>query len=544
MNSYYDVIVGGSGPAGSTIATILAKNDLDVLIIEANTHPRFAIGEALLPQSSMWMWIVGEYFDVPEIQHLSDVDEVIDHVTHSCGIKHSVGFTYHEKGRPFTGEYGHQLIPPDLPFYSEGHFLREHIDHYLVQTAQEYGVEYVDETPITDVDIGEDEVTVETDRWTVEGTFYVDATGGNSVLAVKEGYREDPPELSTRSRSIFTHVEGLEPFDELISEADHPGQSKRLHEGTLHHVFDGGWMWIIPFDNFDRSDATNASVGLMLDETKYPIDESISAEEEFYRIISAFPDIERHLEPVEAIRPWIRTDRLQRASNRSSGHRHFLTNNTYGFVDPLYSNGLITTFESIFVSTNLLLEAFEEGDFSAERFDRLDELHRRQIMGADFMIEHAYKAMGDFAVWNAWTQMWLAQILFHDLYVQRHCFKYFESGRIEEFDRLLEECRPGDRAPFAPEKEAMYQAMADAIDAYVVGTTTPDAAAKLILEEMQEAEWLPKHVYDWGNADARHVDFSDPELVGTLVEWGRTDSPKHIREGLFDFELPGAPETA
>ena len=538
MNDTYDVVVGGSGMAGSTTATILANEGLDVLLIEADSHPRFTIGEALLPQSSMWMWIVGEYFGIPEVQYLSDVNSVVDEITHSCGIKHSVGFTYHERNRPFSGEHGHQLIPPNLPFYSEGHFVREHVDHYLVRTAIDYGVTYVDETRITDVEITDNQVTVVTDRGTTTAEFFVDATGSNSVLAEKLGYHENAPELETDSRAIFTHVEGLEPFDELLEDEDLPNQSNRFHDGTLHHVFDGGWMWIIPFDNFERSEATNASVGLVLDRTRYPLDESVSAGEEFYRIVSAFPDIERHLEPVEAVHPWIRTGRLQRALDRSSGHRHYLTNNTYGFVDPLYSNGLINTFESIFLATTLLLDAFEDEDFSADRFERIDELHRKQLLNADFTISSAYKAMGDFEVWNAWTQMWLGQILFHDLYIQRHCFKYFASGRLDEFDHLLEETYPGERAPFVPEKAEMYSTIGGTLDTYVADDIRAEEAAQVILDELRAAEWLPKHVYQWGDERARHVDFSEPKLVGALLEWGKTASPEHIREGLFDFDVP------
>jgi FADH2 O2-dependent halogenase len=538
MADEYDVVIGGSGIAGSTTSMILSDSGLDVLLLEAKTHPRFTIGEGLLPQSTMWLWIVGEYFDVPEIQYLSDTNKVVDHVTPSCGIKHSFGFAYHERDQSFDGDQAHQLIPPEMPFYSESHLLRKDIDHYLVQSAEDYGVDYVDETPITDVDIGDESVTVTTERGTTNGAFYVDATGSNSVLAEKKGYRNDTPELDTNSRAIFAHVEGLEPFDELIADRDHPNQSNRFHDGTLQHVFDGGWMWVIPFDNFERSESTRASVGLLLDRDAYPLDESVSAEEEFYRVIADFPDVERHLDPVEPVMPWIRTGRLQRTSSQSSGHRHYLTNSTYGFVDPLYSVGLVHTLESVFVGANLLLEAFEEGEFSADRFERLDELHRKQLVDADFLISNAYKAMGDFEVWNAWTQMGLGQILFDDAYIQRHCFKYFESGRTDEFDSLLRETRPGDEAPFVAELDNMHHTIADALDAYVAEEITPEEASRIILGELEQAEWLPDHVYGWGEEGARHVDFSDPDVAEKLLTWGKTDSPDHIREGLFDFELP------
>ena len=67
----YDVIIAGSGMYGVTMANILAKAGLDVLIIERGRHPRFALGEALLPQSAIWPFIIGERFGIPEIGHLS-----------------------------------------------------------------------------------------------------------------------------------------------------------------------------------------------------------------------------------------------------------------------------------------------------------------------------------------------------------------------------------------------------------------------------------------------------------------------------------------
>jgi len=538
LQDSYDVIVGGSGMSASTTATILGNHGLDVAMIEAGSHPRFAIGEAMLPQSSMWMWIVGQYHGIPEIQYLSDANAIVDNITSSCGIKHSIGFAYHEPGQPVSADRSHQLIPPNLPFYSESHLLRADVDHYLVETAQKYGVDYVDETAITDVDIGDNEVTVTTDRGEIDAAFYVDGTGGNSVLADQMGYREDAPELETNSRAVFTHVEGLAPFDEVIAADARPGQSNRLHDGTLHHVFDGGWMWIIPFDNFERSAATKASVGLMLDRDKHPVDDSISPAEEARRIIAEFPDIERHLATAEPVKPWTRTGRIQRSASQSAGHRHYLTNSTYGFVDPLYAIGLVNTFESVFVSTNLLLEAFEDGDFSADRFAPIDDLHHQQLIDNDRLISNAYKSMGEFRLWNAWTQMWLGGVLFHDLYIQRHCFNYLESGETAEFDSLLDETSPGADAPFAAEKADIHQTMADALDDYEVGEATAAEAAELMLAEMKGADWLPKHVYDWGNEGARHVDFANPQLVGKLIEWGKTESPDHIREDLFDFTVP------
>ena len=152
----YDVIIAGSGMYGVTMANILAKAGLDVLIIERGKHPRFALGEALLPQSAIWPFIIGERFGIPEIGHLSHADRIVDNITPSCGLKHSIGFAHHSKGAPLAADQLHQLVPPHLPFYSESHLYREEVDQFLLDSAIAYGADYVDETPILDVRINQE----------------------------------------------------------------------------------------------------------------------------------------------------------------------------------------------------------------------------------------------------------------------------------------------------------------------------------------------------------------------------------------------------
>lgn len=541
VNKNYDIIIAGSGMYGTVLGSILAKNGRSVLIIEKGQHPRFAIGEALLPQSAIWPFMIGEYFDMPEIAHLSHADRILDHITPHCGIKHSIGFAWHRKDDTHQPDHTHQLIPPHLPFYSESHLMRQDVDQYLLEVAKNYGCDYLDNTTITDVNIFDDRVAVSTHASEFRCEYYVDASGVHSILAQKMGYRNDGDDLQTHSRSIFTHVAGLPPFDQLIAES--PGQSKRLHDGTLHHVFPGGWLWVIPFDNYHRSDSKLASVGLQLDPRFFPENSDITAEEEFFSIIGEYPSIFAHLKYAEAVRPWIRTGRLQYAATESVGHRHFISNNTYGFIDPLYSNGLINTFESVFYAANLLLEAFASTDsarFDADRFKQLNDLHREQLKLADFMVANAYKAMHSFGTWNAWTQMWLGQVLFNDLWLQRACFQYFSTGNKARFQSFMNEMKPGMLAPFNAAKNDMFQAVANALHLYRWGEMDEGQTEQTMLEALKCQEWLPKHVYDWGNKNSRHVDFSKMELVGSLLQWGMADSPIHIREGLFDFELPPA----
>ena len=65
----YDVIVAGSGPAGSTAATLLAQQDHNVLIIERSRHPRFHIGESMLPLSTLVFDRLGIQWDRKKYLH-------------------------------------------------------------------------------------------------------------------------------------------------------------------------------------------------------------------------------------------------------------------------------------------------------------------------------------------------------------------------------------------------------------------------------------------------------------------------------------------
>ena len=111
--------------------------------------------------------------------------------------------------------------------------------------------------------------------------------------------------------------------------------------------------------------------------------------------------------------------------------------------------------------------------------------------------------MADFGTWNAWTQYWLAQILFGDLWLQRACFRYFEDGNTAHFDAFLDENRPGDHAPFAQDKRALLEDLGALLA--VKGNGVVDTG-EAMLQRLAEESWLPRHVFDWGAPEARNVD--------------------------------------
>lgn len=532
QNNDFDTIILGSGISGTTIASILAKQGFRVLIIEKGTHPRFAIGESMLPQTSMWMWIVGERFGIPEIQNLANPKKVRKHISSSCGVKRSVGFIYHREGEAQNPQETFQVIPPDGLFFSESHLFRQEVDEYMLNVAISYGAVYRDLTQVKEIDFREDGVTVRANNGEeYNARFLVDGSGSRSIVAQKLNLRENPTRLKTRSRTMFTHVSGLSPYAECT---EFPGQGHGWHEGTLHHVFDGGWLWIIPFDNHDASDNPLSSIGLMLDPQKFP-QKDLSPEEEFQEIIARFPSIAEQLKTATPIRKWICADQIQYSSTKSVGKRWALLSHSYGFIDPLYSRGLISTFETINALAGRLIEALKDDDFSLERFAYLDRLQAAQLDDTDELIHNAYRCMSNFELWNAWTQMWLASKMLGDTYLFRSCLKYMDSKDTSLFKQLEEDPYPGAQAPYASKLNWMISTSSFILNQVEARVITPEEGANKILKLLQEFEFLPKSVYPWGVSEARYINFN--HLFRDWINWGKTEAPSIVREKLFDFEL-------
>jgi tetracycline 7-halogenase / FADH2 O2-dependent halogenase len=529
----FDVIILGSGIAGTTLASILAKHGFSVLLLEKGTHPRFAIGESMGVLTSMWMWINGEHFGVPEIKYLSNVDTMRQYVSPNCGVKRGLGFLYHQEGASQNPNEAHAIVAPALSFISESHLFRPDVDHYMVKTAINYGVVYRDLSEVMAIDFQEDSVKVRIqDGEEYSARFLVDGAGYRSPVARMFDLREKPTRLRTDSRGIFTHVKGLRPYDTCIHREDLPGLSCGWHEGTLHHVFDGGWMWIIPFDNHEKAESPLCSIGLMLDNRKFPKTD-LSPEQEFQSIVSRFPSVANHFQGMEPVREWVSTDRIQYSSTSAVGHRYALLNHSYGFIDPLYSRGLISTFETVFFLGNRLLAALKDNDFSVDRFQAVDTVQASRIDNNDQILYNTFRSMSHFSLWNAITQLWLAKLVVDDIHLLDVCINYM-SGKSSAFvDLNNEEPCPNAKGPFSQGLKNLfdgYEAILDRVDS---GSLAAEEGANQMLSLLSQFE-LPKSVFSWGDPAARHIDLNaKPDLIKPLVFAAHQDAPQALQEGLF-----------
>jgi FADH2 O2-dependent halogenase len=530
----YDVAILGSGLGGSALAAILARQGQRVLLLEKGAHPRFAVGEAMLPQSSMLLWILGERFGVPEIQHLSNSLSIRQHVSSACGVKRTIGFLYHEEGKRQNPAKSHLLVPPATPLFSESHLFRAEIDEYMVNAAVRHGAVYRELIDICDLEIGEEGVVLRsTEGEEFRARFLIDGTGHKSLLASTLDLREEPTRLRTQSRSIFTHMTGIRPYDDTLRDGEHPGLSARWYEGTLHHIFDGGWFWVIPFDNHDDSENPLCSVGLTLDMRKHP-HRGLTAEEEFREIVARYPSIAAHFAGATAVRPWVSTGRLQYSSTQVAGDRWFLLAHAAGFVDALYSRGLISTFETIHALVGPLLAALREDDFRADRFASPALLQEALLDANDRMVDSSYQAFGHFPLWNAWIRLWLSSTLFGDLRLFRTCLKYLETRDVSHFERLEEDPLPRNARPGQNLTEDLLDAGEALLAAVEEGMISADEASRRIFEHLHLAPLPPVH--GWGDPEQHHLDFT-PDKLMRFIGWGKTEAPAELRDRMFDFNV-------
>ncbi len=400
----FDVIILGSGLGGSTLATILAKYQTRVLIIDKGVHPRFTIGEALTSHTEKLLSLLSHQYGIPELDNLSSFHKINKNLKYcGCGYKRSFGFLYHQVGKEQSAQERIQWGTGH-----DSHLFRQEIDHYMVKTALKYGAELLSQTTVSDIKIEANGIEVKLDSGEqLTANYLVDASGYNSILAKKFNLREKPTRFKTHSRSIFTHMVGVKNIDDCLKETHENITS--WYQGTVHHIFDGGWMWVIPFNNHENSSNPICSVGLNLDPRRFPKDNNLTPEDEFQSFISRFPSIPVQFENAKPVRDWVSTERLQYSSSSCMGERFYILPHAAGAIDAIFSVGLAQTFVTISPLAALILKAIANDDFSTKHFAALERLQQDIFDYNDKIANCTYICYRDFNLMNAWLRVWVLQ---------------------------------------------------------------------------------------------------------------------------------------
>jgi FADH2 O2-dependent halogenase len=415
----------------------------------------------------------------------------------------------------------------------ENHYFRQDLDAWLLSVAAGYGARVKQQTRISDVGFDDNGATViATDGSAWRARFVVDASGFRSPLAQKFDLRETPSRLRHHSRSIFTHMIDVPPYEELFP----PGTFKTFNtfsSGTMHHLFKGGWLWVIPFNNHPRATNPLVSVGLQLDPRMYPKDQSLTPEEEFWQFIERYPDIIRQFKNARAAREWVSTDRLQYSPKQTIGYRYCLTSHAAGFIDPLFSRGMSNTFEIINALSWRLLQALRDDDFSVERFEPVQDLEQRQLDFNDNLVANAYTSFSDYALWNAWFRIWVLSQGMSTLRITYTYAKLCQDRDAAAELATLERIAPDGALPEYDVLRSVYAEVSAKMRAVATGSSEASTAAKEIMDLLARNAGPLSMGFDAANPDYRYFGFKYADLRRAM-RWAKNDVPPEVGKIAYE----------
>jgi flavin-dependent dehydrogenase len=211
-----DVLVLGVGPAGSTVANLLARAGVRVKVLEKEPFPRFHIGESLLP------------CDLPIFERLGFVPDRARYV-----FKAGAEFYDEQSGDFAIFPFDEGL--PGTPTHA-WQVERARFDHDLAELAAHAGADVSYGARVRDAEIGEREVSVTTDAGeTHRARFLVDATGQDAFLARRRKLVQ--PIYGFGVVAAFRHYTDL--AKDAVAQLEETGNIKIL-------ILEDGWSWLIP----------------------------------------------------------------------------------------------------------------------------------------------------------------------------------------------------------------------------------------------------------------------------------------------------------
>ncbi len=513
---HYDVAIVGTGLTGSVLATLLARQGAKVLMIDSGIHPRYSIGESVPMVAARMLELMSKRFAVPELENLASFPALRRHVSSNCGIKKNFGFVYHREGQAPDRLEGNQMVAP--PFISEYHLFRQDTDQYMFAIAVRYGADFRVRTPISEVRPQEDRITLVTRGGEqLHARYVVDTSGPQSALAAHFKLREQPTRIKYQSRALYTHMVNVKPFDDVVPPPGAYGNPSPWHEGTLHHLFDGGSVWVIPFDNHPSSTNPLCSVGLSLDPRRFP-KTNMTAEDEFRSIIARFPGIAAQFKDASQVREWVSTDRRQYSSSRCVGDRFCLIDEAAGFVDDPFSRGLADATELVNALAVRLPSALADDDLTAQRFNYIEQLQQRVLNRNDQLMCGIATASRDYALWNAWFKACMVGVGLGEVRMTNLYLKYLEDRDPSVFAELDTSSEPASFLPgFDRYREFWDQVLATMAAAEEGGLSSGEAATRIhgLLQEADKADFSPPGAHI-GDPSVRHFDLNPFYLLKAL----------------------------
>lgn len=336
------VVVIGGGPAGATVSTLIAQNGYRVELFERERFPRYHIGESLIPET---YWVLKRLGMLEKMKESHFVKKYSVQFVNSTG-KQSAPFYFHEN-RPHECSQTWQIR-------------RSEFDTMMLRNAAAHGVKVHEGARVLDVlfegerAVGVQVTTEDGASREVRADVVVDASGQSSLLINKFKLRVPDPALN--KGAIWTYYSGAY-------------RDTGKDEGAtivLSLQNKQGWFWYIPMHD------DLVSVGVVAD-FDYLFKGRDNHESTFLDELQNCPAVIERVAKGEKISTVKGTKDYTYRASRASGEGWVLVGDAFGFLDPLYSSGVLLALKSGELAADAISEGLQNGDTSQKQLGKWEK---------------------------------------------------------------------------------------------------------------------------------------------------------------------------
>ena len=345
----FDILIIGGGPVGTTAATLLSEKGYSVCLLEKAKHPRFHIGESLLPMN------------LPILERLG----VLEQIKEIGIIKYGAEFNALD---PVTQQWKQETFYFEKSFnkkYSYAYEVRRsEFDSIQFENGKNKGVTVLENHKVIQVEfylpghviVSHKEQNKEPEK--LYGRYVIDASGRDSLLSRKMKLKQKNPHH--QSSAIFGHFSDVE-------------RRTGKDEGNISiYWFEHGWFWLIPLSD------GSMSVGAVC-WPEYLKTLEGSTEAFLWKTIAMNSAVATRMKNAKNLGEIRATGNFAYTSKQMWGRDFMLLGDAFAFVDPVFSSGVYLGMSGAEQAAETIDRCFKNPEKTALYCNELEKRLRKGI---------------------------------------------------------------------------------------------------------------------------------------------------------------------